>query len=234
MKEFTETPKEVKNTCDRNNEETIKKRWRGELSIIKHETYIEIEWKKIVQRAACVRAMEFFVDGVKQENVWGSHKETVEIRNTNEFSLKVEVFFTVAGTTGECYGPGSCMCFEATTDVNVPDEEGGNDDNGNSDDNDDGDVNGNGTSNANNTTSTIPSPLILGGASGGTILILALLITIAICCVKKRRKRQAEIEGEEMAANTDDNHVYGVYALSSEENDYSTVVDNNPNYETVQ
>ena len=76
--------------------------------------------------------------------------------------------------------------------------------------------------------------LILGGASGGTILLLALLITIAICCVKKRRKRQERIEGEEMAANTDDNHVYGVYALSSEENDYSTVVDNNPNYETVQ
>ena len=77
-------------------------------------------------------------------------------------------------------------------------------------------------------------PLVLGGASGGTILLLALLITIAICCVKKRRKRQAEIEGEEMAANTDVNHVYGVYALSNEENDYSTVVDNNPNYETVQ
>ena len=78
-KEFTETPEEVENTCDRNDEATIKTRWRGELSIIKHEKHIEIEWKKIVQRASCVRAMEFFVDGVKEEALWGGHKETVRI-----------------------------------------------------------------------------------------------------------------------------------------------------------
>ena len=61
FKEFTETPEEVAGTCDRNNEETISKRWRGELSIIKHETYIEIEWKKIVQKASCVKAWIFML-----------------------------------------------------------------------------------------------------------------------------------------------------------------------------
>ena len=111
----------------------IDKRWRGELSIKKKETYIEIEWKKIVQRAKCVRNMEFYVDGVKQEDLWGHHKETLRINKIEQFSLKVEVYFTISGTTGQCYGPGSCMCFEATTDVNVPDEEGGNGNDGNSD-----------------------------------------------------------------------------------------------------
>lgn len=141
IKEFTETPEEVKDTCDRNTEEYINKRWRGELSIIKHETYIEIDWKKIVQRASCVKAMEFFVDGVKQGAAWGPHMETVRIDKIEQFSLKVEVFFKIARTTGQCYGPGgSCKCFEATTDVNLPDEEGGNGDNSN------------GASDANNTT----------------------------------------------------------------------------------
>jgi len=242
IKEFTETPEEIKDTCDRSNEETIKKRWRGELSILKRESYIEIEWKKIVQKVSCVKAMEFFVDGVKEKDIWDRQRETVRINKIEQFSLKVEVFFKIPGMTGQCYGPGSCFCFEATTDVNVPDEEGGNSDSGNSDGNHDSDDNSNGTSDANNNTAqnqpgpSFPStnPWVLGGASGGTILLIALLITTAICCVKKRKKRQAELEEEEMAANTDDNRVYGVYALSGEENDYSTVVDNNPNYETVQ
>ena len=103
IKEFTETPEEIAGTCDRNNEETISKRWRGELSIIKQETYIEIEWKKIVQKASCVRAMEFFVDGVRQEDLWGKYQETVRINKIEQFSLKVEVFFTISGTTGQCY-----------------------------------------------------------------------------------------------------------------------------------
>ena len=140
QKEFTDTQEEVKNTCDRNDEIHIQKRWRGELSIKKHKKYIEIEWKKIVHKASCVKAMEFYVDGVEQEGLWGHHRETLRINKIEQFSLKVEVFFTIAGTTGHCYGPGVCMCFEATTDVNVPDEEGGNDDNSND------------TSDANNTT----------------------------------------------------------------------------------
>ena len=93
MKEFTETPTEVENTCDRSDEATINKRWRGELSIIKHERYIEIEWKKIVQKAPCVKAMEFFVDGEKQEDVWRHNIETVRINKIEQFSLKVKVFF---------------------------------------------------------------------------------------------------------------------------------------------
>ena len=101
------------------NEETINKRWRGELSITKHGTYIEIEWKKIVQDHRCVRAMEFFVDGEKEKDIWGAHKETVRINRSKKLSLKVEVFFTISGTQGRCYGSRSrCKCFEATTDVN--------------------------------------------------------------------------------------------------------------------
>ena len=119
-KEFTETPVQAVNTCDRNNEETISKRWRGELSITKHGTYVEIDWKKIVQDHRCVRAMEFFVDGEKEKDIWGAHKETVRINKSKKFSLKVEVFFTISGTQGRCYGTfSSCKCFEATTDVNV-------------------------------------------------------------------------------------------------------------------
>ena len=109
IKEFTKTPEEVESTCDRNNEETIKRRWRGELSIIKHKTYVEIEWKKIVQRASCVKAMEFFVDGVKQEALWAHHKDSVRINKIEQFSPKVEVFFTISGTTGQCYGPGTVL-----------------------------------------------------------------------------------------------------------------------------
>ena len=121
-KEFAEAPIEVaplNSTCDRNNEETINKRWRGELSITRHGTYIEIEWKKIVQDHRCVRAMEFFVDGEKEKDIWGAHKETVRINKSKKFSLKVEVFFLISGTQGRCYGSRSrCKCFEATTDVN--------------------------------------------------------------------------------------------------------------------
>ena len=118
-KEFTETPVQAENTCDRSNEETINKRWRGELSITRHGTYIEIEWKKIVQDHRCVRAMEFFVDGEKEKDIWGAHKETVRINKSKKFSLKVEVFFLISGTQGRCYGSRSrCKCFEATTDVN--------------------------------------------------------------------------------------------------------------------
>ena len=119
-KEFKDTPVQAVNTCDRNNEGTINKRWRGELSITKHGTYIEIDWKKIVQDHRCVRAMEFFVDGEKEKDIWGAHKETVRINKIQQFSLKVEVFFTISGTQGRCYGTfSSCKCFEATTDVNV-------------------------------------------------------------------------------------------------------------------
>ena len=123
-KEFKDAPVQAVNTCDRNNKGTINKRWRGELSITKHGTYVEIEWKKIVQDHRCVRAMEFFVDGEKEKDIWGAHKETVRINKSQKFSLKVEVFFTISGTQGRCYGSRSrCQCFEATTDVNFSKKE---------------------------------------------------------------------------------------------------------------
>ena len=105
----------------------------GRAEYKKHEAYIEIEWKKIVQKASCVLAMEFFVNGVNEREIWKRHEETVRINKIDQFSLKVEVFFKISGTTGNCYGSrGSCYCFEATTDVNIPDEEGGNGGNDNS------------------------------------------------------------------------------------------------------
>ena len=123
-REFVENPVEVNSTCDRNNEGTINKRWRGELSIAKHGTYVEIDWKKTVQDHRCVRAMEFFVDGEKEKDIWGAHKETVRINKSKKFSLKVEVFFTISGTQGRCYGSRSrCQCFEATTDVDFSKKE---------------------------------------------------------------------------------------------------------------
>ena len=73
-REFKDAPVQAVNTCDRNNKGTIKKRWRGELSIRNHGTYVEIEWKKIVQDHRCVRAMEFFVDGEKEKDIWGAQR----------------------------------------------------------------------------------------------------------------------------------------------------------------
>ena len=73
----------------------MENRWRGELSYTRTKTYIEVYWKKIVQNSACVKAMEFFVDGVKQKDAWGGHLESVRIDKSGEFSLKVEVYFVL-------------------------------------------------------------------------------------------------------------------------------------------
>ena len=97
QKEFTETPLEVQNSCSREN---IENYWRGELSYTRTETYIEVHWKKIVQDSVCVKAMEFFVDGVKQKDVWGRQNENVRIDKIGEFSLKVEVYFLIPGSSG--------------------------------------------------------------------------------------------------------------------------------------
>ena len=94
QKEFTKTPREVQNSCD--SEENVENRWRGELSYNRSETYIEVQWKKIVQDPDCVKAMEFFVDGVKDRDIWGKHKENIKIDKNGQFSLKVQVFFLVS------------------------------------------------------------------------------------------------------------------------------------------
>ena len=223
-KEFTETPKEVQNSCD--SAANIENRWRGELSYTETETYIEVDWKKIVQDSACVKAMEFFVDGVKQEGAWGGHQESTRIDKIGEFSLKVEVYFLIPGTSGTCYGvPNECKCFEATMQLNVPEGDNGGDNGGR---------NG-GTNNEEIKEGGSISPLTAAAASGGAILFFALLLTLAICIVKHRRKKEMrrleKAEEEEMAANTDESNVYGIYATSNEESDYITVTDTNPDYE---
>ena len=221
QKEFTKTPREVQNSCD--SEENVENRWRGELSYNRSETYIEVQWKKIVQDPDCVKAMEFFVDDVKAKDIWGSHKENIKIDKNGQFSLKVQVFFLVSGTSGNCYGSGNrCRCFEATKNFTVQD---GNDDNVPS---------GNGDNGEQINESSPSSPLTLAAASGGVVLVLALLLTLAICVFKQRgeeRIRQEKAEEEEMTANTDENNVYGIYAMSNEETDYSLVTDTNPDYE---
>ena len=124
QREFTETPVEVQNSCD--STENLENRWRGELSYTWNETYIELHWKKIVQDWTCVKAMEFFVDGVWQKDVWGRGKEDVRINRIGEFSLKVEVYFLIPGTPGYCYGvPKKCRCFEASSNLIVSDGNGG-------------------------------------------------------------------------------------------------------------
>ena len=117
LKEFTENPKEVKDSCG----EAIENRWRGELSLSLTERHIEVEWKRIVQDSACVKAMELFVDGVKQRDIWGRHKEKVRLEKMKTFALKVEVYFLIPGSSGTCYGvPEECRCFEARSMITVP------------------------------------------------------------------------------------------------------------------
>ena len=219
--EFTETPIEVQNSCD--STENIENRWRGELSYTRTETYIEVHWKKIVQDWKCVKAMEFFVDGVKQRDIWGRQNENQRIDKIGDFWLKVQAYFVVPTRGGgTCYGvPGKCECFEATININTIE---GSDDGGTSDT----------EINEDDSVGSI-SPLVLGAASAGVILFLVLLLTLAIYCIKLRReerRRLEKVEEEEMTANTDVCNVYGVYATSNEESDYSLVIDTNPDYES--
>lgn len=166
------------------------------------------------------------MDGVKQGDIWGGHEDSVKINKIGEFSLKVEVYFLVSGTPGSCYGvPTGCRCFEATTNLNVEEGNGGNQGNQGNGDNggpgDNGDLDGD------------IDAFEVAVASGGVILFLALLLTLAICCIKLRmreRRRLKKAEEEEMTANTDVCNVYGVYATSNEETDYSLVIDTNPDY----
>jgi len=217
QKEFTETPIEVQNSCD--STENIQNRWRGELSYTWRKTYIDVHWKKIMQDWKCVKDMKFFVDGVQDRGIWGRQNELVRINKIGEFSLKVQVYFVIPGTSGDCYGR-ECKCFEATINLNVHEGNEGN-----------GDNEGNGGID----TGIRGSPFEVAVASGGVILLLALLLTLAICCLKLRReerRRLEKAEEEEMTANTDVCNVYGVYATSNEESDYSVVIDTNPDYES--
>ena len=224
QKEFSENPIEVQDSCSREN---LENRWRGELSYTWKETYIEVQWKKIVQDWTCVKNMEFFVDGVRDESIWGMQNEIVRINMIGEFSLKVEVYFVMPGTPGTCYGvPSACRCFEATIDLNIHENNEDNQDNEGNEGN-----GGNGDIDAGEST----LPIYVAAASGGVILFFALLLTLAICCVKQRRKQRRRLEKaeeEEMTANTDENNVYGVYATTNAETDYIVVTDNNPNYES--
>ena len=168
--------------------------------------------------------MEFFVDGVKQEDAWGRQNENARIDKMGEFSLKVEVYYLIPGTSGDCYER-QCKCFEATKKLNVPEgDNGGGNEGGNG-----------GTNNEEIKEDGSISPLTAAAASGGAILFLALLLTLAICIVKHRRKKEMrrleKAEEEEMVANTDESNVYGIYATSNEESDYITVTDTNPDYE---
>ena len=173
QKEFTKTPREVQNSCD--SEENVENRWRGELSYNRSETYIEVQWKKIVQDPDCVKAMEFFVDDVKAKDIWGSHNENVRIDKIGTFSLKIQVFFLKSGTSGNCYGSNrKCRCFEATTHLNV--HEGNHDDN-------DYDNKGDG-SDTNNAEESTHCDLALGGAFGGgeCFIYKAVIITSLLRC----------------------------------------------------
>ena len=222
-RKFTETPTEVQNSCD--NAENIWNRWRGELSYTWSETYIEVHWKKIVQDWACVKAMEFFVDGVKENDIWGRHNENVRINKIGKFSLTVEVYFLIPGTSGTCDGR-ECECFEATINLNVQEGNGGNFARTKvrdqvpglplfSNDADKG------------TSTDWGLPLEGAAASGRVVLLLTpmlmLMLTLAIYIVKQRRKERRRCEkakGEE--ANSNECNRYGVYATSNHKSSLSS------------
>ena len=242
QKEFTETPLEVQNSCSREN---IENRWRGELSYIRKETYIEVYWKKIVQDALCVLAMEFFVDGVKQRDIWGRQNENVRIDKSGEFSLKVEVYFMIYGTSGSCNGR-QCKCFEATINLNVPEGDNGATSNEEIDEDASTDIN---------------IPLVAGAFAGGNlflsrflvimasifhqhqhhclhhtqdciltlslsgVLSILLLIALGFCAVKFCQRRRFQ-----RTPKVDVNDMYGTYSTSDQQSDYSTVQDTNDYY----
>ena len=245
-KEFTETPIEVQNSCSRENMEN---RWKGELSYTRKETYIEVHWTRIVQDALCVKAMEFFVDGVKQKDIWGGHQESVRIDKSGEFSLKVEVYFLIPGTSGDCYWvPEECKCFEATKKLNVP--EG-----------DEGTIDNNQEESTNNGTPDVNILAVAGAFAAGNpflihflvikasifhqhqhhrlhhdqsciltlsfsgVLFILLLIALGFCAVKFCQRRRFQ-----RTPKVDVNDMYGTYSTSDQQSDYSTVQDTNDYY----
>ena len=156
-KEFTETPIEVQDSCS---PENIENRWRGELSYTRTETSIMVQWRKFVQDWTCVRNMKFFVDDVEVGDIWGEHREYVKINKIRKFLFKVEVYYRIPGTSGDCYGR-KCKCFEATINLNVHE---GNE--------------GNGDSHQEDTFDEGTTALVAGAFAGGNLFFSVCLVKI--------------------------------------------------------
>ena len=91
-REFTENPQNVvSGACPNLENIGNTAQWRGQLSFTYTETYIEIQWKKIVHNPACVNAMKFFVNGREEKGVWRKNDNNVKINAVGRFALKVEV-----------------------------------------------------------------------------------------------------------------------------------------------
>ena len=165
QKEFTKSPIDVFFSCS---PENIENHWRGELSYTKTETYIEVYWKKIVQDAGeCVKLMKFFVDGVEVKDIWGRHNENVRIDKIGKFSFKVEVYYIIPRTFGDCFGR-QCKCFEATKILDVHGDDGNNIDNNQEDSTD-------------NNGCIDVIPLVVGAFAGGiffTVIMSLIIITV--------------------------------------------------------
>ena len=87
-REFTENPQNVvSGACPNLENIGNTAQWRGHLSYTYTETYIEIQWKKIVHDPACVYAMKFFVNGREEKDIWHDNDENVKINAVGRFML---------------------------------------------------------------------------------------------------------------------------------------------------
>lgn len=109
-KEFTENPQDnVLSNCPSSYDDGVGAHWRGELSFTQTETFIRVQWKKMVQKPECVHNMKFFVDGEEEKDVWGKNNEDVKINTVGKLTLKVVVQYT--------YRWNIMLCLEATANI---------------------------------------------------------------------------------------------------------------------
>ena len=108
-KEFTENPQDnVLSNCPSSSNDGVGAHWRGELSFTHTETFIRVQWKKMVKKPECVHAMKFFVDGEEEKDVWGKNNEDVKINTVGMLTLKVVVQYTYHW---------NMLCLEATANI---------------------------------------------------------------------------------------------------------------------
>ena len=108
---FTENLQDnVLSNCPRERSD-VEAHWKGELSYTQNETFITVQWKKIVQKPECVRDMKFFVDGEEERDVWGKYSEDVRINTVGSLMLKVSVLYGLTGSFSVF------RCIEATANI---------------------------------------------------------------------------------------------------------------------
>ena len=115
---FTENPEDtVFSYCPRSSSD-VEAHWRGELSFTHTETFITVQWKKMVQRPECVIDMKFFVDSKEGKGSWeerdvlGKNNEDVKINTVGSLMLKVSVLYRLKPFF-------KLSCLEATANIST-------------------------------------------------------------------------------------------------------------------